>query len=61
MVQWRCFCCNKDLVACMVELELEGLKGSVEGIKCPSCGTQYVLEDVAMEKLRLVEEETSSK
>ena len=61
MVQWRCFQCNVDMKEDMVGVELDGLKGQVEGIKCPQCGSKYLLEETVMEKVRQAEGEQSSK
>ena len=61
MVRWRCFQCQEDMVKDMVEVEFEGLKDSVEGIRCPKCGTKYILEDTVLEKLLKVEGEVGWK
>ena len=61
MLKWRCFQCHVDMLEDMVELEFEGLKGSVEGIKCPECGTKYLLEETVTEKVRRAEGQESMK
>lgn len=62
MEQWYCF---KDKVA-MVEgkaiLEYLDVTNSVDGgIKCPKCGTIYVLEKTVLEKVNKAEEMLESK
>jgi len=44
------------MVEDMVELEFESFAGSVEGIKCPSCGTKYLFENTVMDKVVKAEE-----
>ncbi len=61
MIKWRCFKDQVDMVEAMVALEFQGIKGSVQGIKCLQCGTQYLLEDTVIEKVLKVEKMVNRK
>ena len=37
------------------------IEGSIEGIRCPQCGTKYLLEDTVVEKVVEVEDQLSMK
>ena len=57
MVQWRCFQCREDMQKVMLDVAYETFEGQVEGIQCPGCGIQYILEETVVETLLPVEEE----
>ena len=61
MAQWYCYQCQEEMVEDIVELEFQRLKGSVEGIKCPKCGTQYLSEETVLEKVLRAEKMAGTK
>lgn len=61
MAQWRCFQCREDMIEDMIILEFSGIQGSAEGIRCPKCGTKYLLEETVIEKVFPAEAELSYK
>lgn len=52
MSEWYCFKCKKKMVEeeeiPVVYLDLDG---EAEGLKCPQCGVQFVMEEYVMEKM----------
>jgi len=58
---WHCFRCKERMVEDKVEIEFQEFQTEVEGIKCPKCGTKYLLEDTVREKVIKIEEEMSAK
>jgi len=51
MGQWYCFKCKEEMVVEDVEMTYLDVTGPIEGIKCPKCGTAYLLEKRVMEEV----------
>jgi len=44
-----------------VDMAYLEITGAVEGIRCPKCGTAYLLEETVVEKVNKVEEMLENK
>ena len=61
MEDWYCFRCKEKMVVKEVEALYLDITQFVEGLKCPKCGTAYLTEEVAVEKVAKGEEEIEAK
>ena len=61
MSEWYCFKCKEKMEEADITLSYVEVEGSHEGIKCPKCGTAYLLEQIVLDKVRSAEDEIDSK
>lgn len=45
MSEWHCFKCKEKMELAEITLSWYDIEQDIEGIKCPKCGTSYLLED----------------
>lgn len=60
MEQWCCYKCKEKMVQGDVLITYLEMSNAIEGIRCPKCGTTYLLEEMVM-KLAQAEEMYESK
>jgi DNA-directed RNA polymerase subunit RPC12/RpoP len=52
MTAWHCFKCKEKMMADdEIPVMYLDLDGEAEGLRCPTCGSQYVMEEYVMEKM----------
>ena len=51
MSEWHCFKCKQKMVEEEIPVSYLDLDGEAEGLKCPQCGVQYIMEDYVIEKM----------
>jgi hypothetical protein len=55
MAEWNCYKDKVKMETAKLTLRYQGLTQYVAGIRCPKCGTEYVLEKEVMTTLRAAE------
>ena len=61
MEQWHCFKCKEPMLESEVMAYYLEISSPIEGIKCPTCGTIYLLEKTVVEKVSQAEEIVENK
>jgi len=61
MQKWYCFKCKEEIKTTSLDMEYLGISGSIEGLRCPKCGTSYLTEEVVREKVLRTQEMIESK
>ena len=56
MVEWHCFKCKVKMEDSEIAMEYLDIDGEGEGLKCPSCGSKYILEDFATTEMAKAEQ-----
>lgn len=61
MEQWYCFKCKEAMLEENINLSYLEMTRPVKGLKCPKCGTAYLLEDKVEGVVRRGEEALETK
>lgn len=55
MEKWQCFKCKVSMEDAELAMEYLDVEGEAQGIRCPSCGVKYILEEFATTKMAKAE------
>lgn len=61
MAEWSCFKCKEKMVEDRVLLRYLDFERPLPGIKCPTCGVGYFLEQMVIKTIRKMEEMLEAK
>ncbi len=51
MEEWHCFKCKVRMEEAELPMEYLEVEGEAQGIRCPSCGAKYILEEFVIAKM----------
>ena len=51
MADWYCSKCKEKMEEAEIELVYMEIDGKQVGLRCPKCGTSYITEEIAVDKM----------
>lgn len=61
MEEWYCFKCKDKMTKADIQSTFLEISRSIEGLKCPKCGTAYLTEKTVIEEVTTAEEDMEAK
>lgn len=55
MEEWHCFKCKVMMEEVELSMEYLDVEGDAQGLRCPTCGAKFILEEFATTKMAKAE------